>query len=130
MSRDTIGDFLTVLRNGILVSKRSVTVPCSRLKIGVANVLKEEGFIKDFEKTEEDKKHYLTVFLKYVNGECVIHELTRVSTPGCRCYERVNGLTSVVGGLGVSVLTTSSGVITDRQAKKLGIGGEVICHVW
>jgi len=130
MSIDTIGDFLTVLRNGILVGKRTVTVPCSRLKMGVANVLKEEGYIKDFEKTEKDNKNYLTVFLKYVDGECVIHELTRVSTPGRRCYERVNGLTSVVGGLGVSVLTTSAGVITDRQAKKLGIGGEVICHVW
>lgn len=130
MSVDTIGDFLTILRNGILVGKRSVSVPCSRLKMDIAKLLKEEGFIKDFEKIEKDNKNYLTVALKYVSGECVIHEITRVSKPGRRYYERLNKLTPVIGGLGVSVLTTSAGVISDRQAKQLGVGGEIICHVW
>lgn len=130
MSIDTIGDFLTVLRNGILVGKRSVTLPSSRLKAEVARVLKEEGYIKDFEKTEKDGKSFLTVFLKYVNGECVIHEITRISTPGRRHYEKNNGLKPVTGGLGIAVLTTSAGIITDQKAKRLGVGGEVICNVW
>jgi small subunit ribosomal protein S8 len=130
MSIDTIGNFLTALRNGILVGKRSVTVSGSRLKIEIARVLKEEGYIKDYITAQEGAKTLLTVFFKYVNGECVIHEITRVSKPGRRHYENVRQLTPVVGGLGISVLTTSSGVVTDQQAKRLGVGGEILCHVW
>jgi small subunit ribosomal protein S8 len=132
MSIDSIGDFLTVIRNGVSVAKRSVKVPYSNLKFNIAKVLKDEGYIKDFNKESgEDKvKSYLTIHLKYVNGECAIHEISRVSKPGRRCYEGLNKLTPVIGGLGVSILTTSAGVITDRQAKKLAVGGEVICHVW
>ncbi len=130
MSIDTIGNFLTSLRNGIMVGKRSVVVPGSRLKIEVARVLKEEGYIKDYATVQEGVKTSLTVFLKYVNAECVIHEITRVSKPGRRHYENVRQLTPVVGGLGISVLTTSAGVITDQQAKRLGVGGEILCHVW
>ncbi len=130
MSIDTIGNFLTSLRNGILVGKRSVTVPGSHLKIEVAKVLKEEGYIKDYTIAQDGAKTSVTVFLKYVNGECVIHEITRISKPGRRHYENVRQLTPVVGGLGISVLTTSSGVITDQHAKRLGVGGEILCHVW
>lgn len=130
MSRDMIGDFLTIIRNGLKVNKRSVMLPSSNLKVEIAKVLKDEGYIKDFKLSEEDKKKFLTIFLKYVDGESVIHEITSVSTPGCRQYENSKSITSVIGGLGISILTTSSGVITDRQAKKLGVGGEVICHVW
>lgn len=130
MSIDTIGNFLTALRNGILVGKRSVTVPGSRLKIEVARVLKEEGYIKDYTTAQEGVKTSLTVLFKYVNGECVIHEITRKSKPGRRHYENVRQLTPVVGGLGIAVLTTSSGVVTDQQAKRLGVGGEILCHVW
>ncbi len=130
MSRDMIGDFLTIIRNGLKVNKRSVAIPSSVLKVEIAKVLKDEGYIKDFKISEEDSKKTLTVFLKYVDGESVIHEITSISTPGRRQYESSKSITPVIGGLGISILTTSSGVITDRQAKKLGVGGEVICHVW
>lgn len=130
MSRDMIGDFLTIIRNGLKVNKRSVVLPSSILKVEIAKVLKDEGYIKDFKLSEEDKKKTLTILLKYVDGESVIHEITSVSTPGRRQYENSKSITPVIGGLGISILTTSSGVITDRQAKKLGVGGEVICHVW
>lgn len=130
MSVDSIGNFLTVIRNGLLVGKRSITDSGSKMKVNIATVLKEEGYIKDFKAVEEEGKLRLTIFLKYVNGESVIHEITRVSKPSCRRYERLNGITSVVGGLGTSILTTSSGIITDRRARELGVGGEVICHIW
>jgi len=130
MSRDMIGDFLTIIRNGLKVNKRSVVLPSSILKVEIAKVLKDEGYIKDFKISEEDKKQTLTILLKYVDGESVIHEITSISTPGRRQYENSKSITPVIGGLGISILTTSSGVITDRQAKKLGVGGEVICHVW
>ena len=94
-------------------------------------MLKDEGFIRDFKVSEyEPGKKHLTIYLKYVNGISSINEITRVSKPGRRYYERSRNITPVVGGLGVSILTTSSGVITDKQAKKLSVGGEVICHVW
>jgi small subunit ribosomal protein S8 len=130
MSIDTIGNFLTTLRNGILVEKRSVTLPGSCLKVEIARVLKEEGFIRDYATAQDGAKQTLTILLKYVNGECVIHEITRISRPGRRHYENVRQLTPVIGGLGISVLTTSAGVITDQQAKRLGVGGEILCHVW
>lgn len=130
MSIDTIGNFLTVVRNGLMVNKRSVVVQHSSLKEQLAKVLKEEGYIKDFKKMQEGTKSFLTIWLKYVNGESVIHELNRVSKPGRRHYEKSNNVTFVIGGLGNSILTTSKGVLTDKQAKKLNVGGEVICHVW
>jgi small subunit ribosomal protein S8 len=131
MSIDVIGDFLTVIRNALMVYKRSIVVPCSNEKMGIAEVLKNEGYIRDYKKTEDEKgKASLTVLLKYVDGESAINELKRVSRPGRRCYERAKNITPVVGGLGVSILSTSSGIMTDRQAKKLSVGGEVICHVW
>jgi small subunit ribosomal protein S8 len=131
MSVDTIGDFLTIIRNGLMVNKRLVTVPSSTLKVNVANVLKEEGYIKDFKVEKlEGNKSKLSIFLKYVDGESVIHEITRISTPGRRNYAGGADLKPVVGGLGISIVTTSKGVITDQKARKLGVGGEVICQVW
>jgi len=130
MSVDTIGDFLTIMRNGLMVGKRSVVMPHSNLREDVARVLKEEGYIKDYKKTQEGAIAYLTVMFKYVSGESVLHEMKRVSTPGRRVYEGSKDLTSVMGGLGVSVVTTSKGLMSDRHAKELGIGGEVICHIW
>ena len=130
MSIDTVGNFLTVVRNGLMVNKRSVAVQHSNLKEEIAKVLKEEGFIKDFKKVQEGSMSFLMIMLKYVNGESVIHELTRISTPGRRHYEKNNNVNFVIGGLGISILTTSKGVLTDKQAKKLNVGGEVICHVW
>jgi small subunit ribosomal protein S8 len=118
MSVDTIGNFLTIIRNGVLASKREVTSAYSRLKYQIAQILKQEGFIKDVIVFEDEKKH------KY------IHEITRISTPGRRVYETVAHLKPVIGGLGVAILTTNCGVITDKQAKQLTVGGEVICTVW
>ena len=131
MSIDTIGDFLTVMRNGLMIGKRSVTVPYSKMKQNIAEVLKTEGFIKDYKVVAEDTvKSQLNVFLKYVDGAPVIHEITRISKPSRRYFERVNNLTSVIGGLGISIVSTSQGLMTDQQAKKNAVGGEVICHVW
>jgi len=131
MSIDVIGDFLTIIRNGIGVGRRSVVAPFSNEKMGIAKVLKDDGFIKDFQKIEdENKKPLLKVYLKYINGEAAIHEITRISTPGRRRYESLTNITPVIGSLGVSVLTTNKGIISDKQARKLSVGGEVICHVW
>lgn len=128
---DRIADFLTVLRNAIRVSKRSASLPHSRMREAIANILKSEGFIRDFTVDNSDAvKPVLTVQLKYVKGESAIHEITRVSTPGRRQYTKLKNLKPVVGGLGISVLSTNAGVITDKQAKKLGVSGEVLCRVW
>ncbi len=130
MSIDVIGDFLTIIRNGLMSSKLLVVAPYSKIKAEVAEILKEEGFIKDFAITEEDGKKSVKVFLKYVGGESVIHELKRVSTPGRRSYKGAANIKPVIGGLGLSILTTSKGIISHKKAKELGVGGEVICTVW
>ena len=130
MSIDTLADFFTIIRNGLAVSKRKIVAPSSKMKENIAIVLKEEGYIKDFEIQEEKGKKRLVIFLKYFNGESVIHELKRISKSSRRCYERTNRITQVIGGLGVSIISTSSGIVTDRQAKKLGVGGEIIGYVW
>lgn len=130
MSQDSIGDFLTIIRNGIMASKAYVLVPFSSLKMDIAALLKNEGFIADAFIEERDEKKMLKVLLKYVDGESVIHQLKRISTPGRRQYSRFFELKPVIGGLGVLILTTSKGIMTDKQAKKLAIGGEVICSVW
>jgi small subunit ribosomal protein S8 len=131
MSVDTIGDFLTVIRNGVAVNKPFVVAPHSKLKFAIAYLLKSEGFIRDIEVVDQEHgKREIKVYLKYVNGESVIHEITRLSKPGCRAYEGKGSIKPVVGGLGVSVLTTSKGVLTHKQAEQLGVGGEVICTVW
>lgn len=127
---DSIGDFLTVIRNALMVSKRSISVPFSQMKQNIAEILKQEGFVRDVKVVEEAGKQQLVVYLKYVNGEPVIHELKRISKPGCRRYESVRNITSVIGGMGISILTTNVGIITDKKAKELSVGGEVICHVW
>lgn len=127
---DSIGDFLTVIRNGIAARKRVVTVPQSKQKLAIAQLLKDEGFIKDFKIEVSENKGSLSVYLKYVNGESVIHEIVRKSTPGRRQYLRANGLGSVIGGLGISIISTNAGLLTDRKARELGVGGEAICQVW
>lgn len=131
MSIDSVGDFLTIIRNGVLASKRQVIAPHSRLKQEIANILKDEGFIKDalVEDLENNKKQ-LKILLKYVSGESVIHEINRVSTPGRRAYESHALIKPVIGNLGISILTTSQGVMTNKQARQRGVGGEVLCTVW
>lgn len=131
MSIDVIGDFLTIIRNGIMVSKPSVTVPHSKLRMQIAELLKTNGFIRDVSIVDGDAvKKEIKIVLKYVDRESVIHEIKRVSRPGLRAYSGVKKIKPVIGGLGVTVLSTSRGVMTQSQAKALNIGGEVICTVW
>lgn len=130
MSIDAIGDFLTIVRNGIMASKLFVVAPYSKIKFEIATILKDEGFIKDVGVIEDGSKKSLKIFLKYVNGESVIHELTRISTPGRRNYKGAAYIRPVIGGLGLSILTTSQGVVSHKQAKERGIGGEIVLTVW
>lgn len=130
MSVDTVADFLTIIRNGLMVSKASVVVPYSNLKLGIASILKSEGFIRDFAVEETDGKKSMRIYLKYVNGESVIHELKMVSKQGRRVYKRIEKLDYVIGGLGIGILSTNRGIITDKQARALNVGGELICEVW
>jgi len=132
MSVDSIADFITIIRNGVMVSKSFVTAPYSKMRHSIAQILKDEGFITDFVivNTDSDVKKLLKVVLKYVDGEAVIHEIQRVSKPGRRVYAGSKHIKPVIGQLGVSILTTSRGVIANQKAKKLSVGGEVICTVW
>jgi len=137
MSLDVIGDFLTIIRNGLMRSKLSVIAPYSRIREAIAQILKEEGFIRDYVVLDDaPSRKTLKILLKYVDGESVIHEIQRVSTPGRRRYVKITKargfrrLKPVIGGLGISILTTSSGVVSHKKAKKLGVGGEVVCTVW
>jgi small subunit ribosomal protein S8 len=130
MSVDSIGDFLTVIRNGILAAKPYIVLPHSVLRQSIAQILKDEGFVRDVVIQEEAGKRFLKIVLKYVNGESVIHEITRISTPSRRRYAGVHGFKPVIGGLGISIISTSQGVVTQKKAEQLGVGGEVICTVW
>ena len=132
MSIDSIGDFLTIIRNGLMVSKPSILSPYSKMREAIAQILKDEGFIRDFSviQPDESNKKNLKIFLKYMDGESVIHEIARVSKPGRRSYTGSTHIKPVIGGLGISILTTSKGVISHKKAKDLGVGGEVICTVW
>ncbi|HEX7046394.1 MAG TPA: 30S ribosomal protein S8 [Gammaproteobacteria bacterium] len=126
---DPISDLLTRVRNGQLSGKTEVKAPASKLKVEVLRVLKEEGYIADFAKQEEDGKPVLSIQLKYYQGEPVIAKLQRVSRPGLRVYKGKDELPKVLGGLGVAIISTSKGVMSDRAARANGQGGEVLCVV-
>lgn len=130
MSKDVIADFLTTIRNGIMRSKASVTSYYSKMKFDIAQILKDEGFVADVVVEEQEGVKLVKVLLKYVNGESVIHEIKRVSKPSRRIYAHVEDIKPVIGGLGISVLTTSKGLVTDKTAKQQRVGGELICTVW
>lgn len=130
MSIDTVGNFLTIIRNGVQISKPFVMVPLSKMNKAIADILLTEGFIRFAQEVEQDDKKALKIGLKYVGGESAIHELKRVSKLSRRSYSGVSEIKPVIGGLGISILTTNRGVITQKNAKKLGVGGEVICTVW
>ena len=131
MSVDSIGNFLTIIRNAIMVSKPFVVAPHSKMKFAVAQILKKEGFVQDAIVLDSDgPKKNLKIFLKYVDGESVIHEIKRVSKLGRRFYTGVEGIKPAIGGLGLSIVTTDRGVISHKKAKQLNVGGEVICTVW
>lgn len=126
---DPIADFLTRIRNGQSARKVSVTMPSSKQKIAIAKVLKDEGYIKDFAVQESGAKPELTIELRYYEGKPVIETIKRVSRPGLRSYKGSEDLPKVIGGLGIAIITTSKGLMTDRAARKAGLGGEVICYV-
>ncbi len=126
---DPISDMLTRIRNGQKARKVSVSMPASNAKIAVASVLKDEGYITDFETSGEGAARALSVELKYYEGTPVIEKVERVSKPGLRIYRGKNALPKVLGGLGIAIVSTSAGVMSDRQAREQGIGGEVICVV-
>jgi small subunit ribosomal protein S8 len=125
---DPVADMLTRIRNAQSVAKKQVQMPSSKLKVAIAQVLKEEGYIDSFEVSQEDKRT-LTISLKYHNGKPVIDKMKRISRPGLRVYVGQAELPEVMSGLGIAIVSTSSGVMTDRAARKMGQGGEVICYV-
>ncbi len=125
---DPIADMLTRIRNGQSAAKTDVTMPASNIKQAIAKVLKDEGYIKDFSTTDETKPQ-LSVTLKYFDGKPVIESVKRVSRPGLRIYKSKDELPKVLNGLGIAIISTSKGVMTDREARAAGFGGEVICLV-
>lgn len=128
---DPIADMLTRMRNANRVFKNTVTMPASRLKAGIAEILKTEGFIKDYKVVKEAVGSELKIFLKYApNRIRAINGLRRISKPGLRVYARKDQVPRVLGGLGVAVLSSSKGIMSDKQARKQGVGGEVLCYVW
>ena len=128
---DPIADFLTRIRNANMVKHEVLEVPASKIKRDIAEILKREGFIKDFESIEDDKQGVIRVFLKYGrNDERVITNLKRISKPGLRVYVKSNEVPKVLNGLGIAIISTSEGVITDKEAREKNTGGEVLAYVW
>ena len=128
---DPIADFLTRIRNANMVKHEVLEVPASKIKGDIAEILKREGFIRDVEYIEDDKQGVIRVFLKYgKSGERVITNLKRISKPGLRVYTKSNEVPRVLGGLGIAIISTSKGVMTDKEARQAKAGGEVVCYVW
>jgi small subunit ribosomal protein S8 len=128
---DPISDMLTRLRNATIVRHDRTDVPASKMKLEIAKVLKEKGFIRTFKVIEEGPQGLLRIYLKYAeDGEPAIHGLRRVSRPGLRVYRNVDSLPKVLNGLGSAVISTNRGILTDDQARRLRVGGEVLCEIW
>ena len=128
---DPVADFLTRIRNAHNARHQKLDAPASKLKLEIARILKEEGYIANYKVSEEEGKKVLRVYLKYSNNnEPVISCIERISRPGCRVYVGRNEITRVLGGLGINILTTPKGVMTGRQARKEGVGGELLCEVY
>ncbi|MGZ0051203.1 30S ribosomal protein S8 [Brevibacillus gelatini] len=128
---DPIADMLTRIRNANMVRHEKVEIPASTIKKEIARILKEEGFIRDAEFVEDNKQGIIRVFLKYgANNERVITGLKRISKPGLRVYAKSNEVPKVLGGLGCAIISTSNGVMTDKQARQAHVGGEVLAYVW
>lgn len=126
---DPVADMLTRIRNAQQAKKSDVTMPSSKVKLSIANVLKNEGYIATYDVSEVDGKPVLSIALKYFDGKPVISKIDRVSRPGLRVYKSAKDLPKVIGGLGVAIVSTSKGVMADRKARELGQGGEVLCSV-
>jgi len=128
---DPVADLLTRIRNAINARQQKLDVPASKLKMEIARILKEEGYLANYKATEENGRKLLRLYIKYgSNNDAAITNLARVSRPGCRVYVGHNEIPRVLGGLGISILTTPKGVMTGRQARKTGVGGEILCEVW
>jgi small subunit ribosomal protein S8 len=134
MMTDPVADMLTRIRNSIQAGHSSVVIPSSKLKLAVARVLREEGFIQNYDVIPDRRQPKIRVWLKYMGErrerKCVISGITRVSKPGCRVYVGKGEIPWVLSGVGIAILSTPKGVVTDRQARKMGVGGEVMCYVW
>ncbi|MDY0166674.1 MAG: 30S ribosomal protein S8 [Thermoguttaceae bacterium] len=131
MMTDPIADMLTRIRNAVRIERPHVDMPLSKVKRGLAEVLKREGYIWDWEELQATPCHYLRIHLKYgPNGERVIRSIRRISKPGRRVYSGATALKPVLGGLGISIISTSRGVISDREARQRKLGGEILCEVW
>ena len=131
MTSDPIADMLTRVRNAIQARHPKVDVPASKLKAEIARILKEEGYIANYKAAEENGRAVLRVYLKYgANNEAAIRDLSRISRPGCRVYVGHDEIKRVQSGLGISIMTTPRGVMTGRQARREGVGGEILCEVW
>lgn len=132
MVTDTISDMLTRIRNANMVKHRIVQIPTTKLSFEIAKILKEEGFIEDIERYQESKKKYLLIYLKYIgkSRKPVIEKIERISKPGLRIYSNSKTLPKVLNDLGIAILSTSKGIMTNLKAKELGIGGEVLCYIW
>ena len=127
---DPIADMLTRIRNGNIAKHSEVKIPFSKIKESMASILKNEGYIANYEIKEEGTKKDIAVTLKYMDGETVIKGLKRTSKPGRRVYTSVENLPKVLGGLGIAIVSTPKGVITDKECRKHNVGGEVLCYVW
>lgn len=128
---DPIADFLTRIRNANTVMHEKVEIPASKMKKTLAEILKNEGFVKDYEYIEDGKQGIIRIYLKYgPNRERVITGLKRISKPGLRVYCKKDEIPKVLGGLGIAIISTSKGIMTDKEARKAGLGGEVICYIW
>lgn len=131
-ANDTIADMLTRIRNSCMAQHQTTKIPATKMTRSIARVLKQEGFIADFELTGEGIKQYLVVYLKYKgkNRQPIIRHIQRISKPGLRVYKNRKELPKVLGGIGIAIISTSSGIMTDREARSRGVGGEVLCYVW
>lgn len=128
---DPVADFLTRIRNANTIHHEKVEIPASKMKRSLAEILKKEGFIRDYEWIEDGKQGILRLYLKYgANKKRVITGLKRISRPGLRVYASKDEIPRVLGGLGIAIISTSKGIMTDKQARSEGLGGEVICYVW
>jgi small subunit ribosomal protein S8 len=128
---DPVADLLTRIRNAIRARHQKLDVPSSKLKVEIARILKEEGYLSNFKMAEEEGRKILRLYIKYgSNQDAAISNVNRVSRPGCRVYVGRNEIPRVLGGLGINILTTPRGVMTGRQARKEGVGGEILCEVW
>jgi small subunit ribosomal protein S8 len=132
MVNDTISDILTRIRNANLVKHQIVQIPRTKMSSAIIQILKEEGFIENFKSYNENKKYYLIISLKYTgkSRQSVISEITRISKPGLRVYARARQLPKVLDNLGIAIISTSKGIMTNLKAKELGVGGEVLCYIW